>query len=43
MKKISSDTSTLVVYSDSEMMMMSWRNDEKKMVVEALSENADGM
>jgi hypothetical protein len=22
--------------------MLSWRNDEKKMVVEALSENADG-
>ena len=32
-----------VVYSDSEMMMKRWRDDEKKMVVEALSDKADGM
>jgi hypothetical protein len=32
-----------VVYSDSETMMKSWRDDEKRMVVEALSEKADGM
>jgi hypothetical protein len=32
-----------VVYSDSETMMKRWREDEKKMVVEALSEKADGM
>ena len=32
-----------VVYSDSETMMKRWRDDEKKMVVEALSEKADGM
>ena len=32
-----------VVYSDSETMMKRWRNDEKKMVVEALSEKANGM
>ncbi|KAI9442915.1 ankyrin repeat-containing domain protein [Lactarius indigo] len=32
-----------VVYSDSETMMKKWREDEKKMVVEALSEKADGM
>ncbi|KAH9073522.1 hypothetical protein EDB83DRAFT_2219557, partial [Lactarius deliciosus] len=32
-----------VVYSDSEMMMKKWREDDKKMVVEALSEKADGM
>ncbi|KAH9028671.1 hypothetical protein EDB85DRAFT_1867732, partial [Lactarius pseudohatsudake] len=32
-----------VVYSDSETMMKRWREDEKKMVVEALSERADGM
>ncbi len=32
-----------VVYSDSETMMKRWRADEKKMVVETLSEKADGM
>ena len=32
-----------VVYSDSETMMKKWRDEEKKMVVEALSEKADGM
>ena len=32
-----------VVYSDSETMMKRWREDEKNMVVEALSEKADGM
>ncbi|KAH9175546.1 hypothetical protein EDB89DRAFT_1903675 [Lactarius sanguifluus] len=32
-----------VVYSDSETMMKRWREDEKKMVVEALSAKADGM
>ncbi len=32
-----------VVYSDSETMMKRWREDEKKMVVETLSEKADGM
>ena len=32
-----------VVYFDSETMMKRWRDDEKKMVVEALSEKADGM
>ena len=32
-----------VVYSDSETMMKRWRDDEKKMVVDALSEKADGM
>ena len=32
-----------VVYSDSETMMKRWRDDDKKMVVEALSEKADGM
>ncbi|KAI9442926.1 hypothetical protein H4582DRAFT_1846799, partial [Lactarius indigo] len=32
-----------VVYSDSETMMKKWREDDKKMVVEALSEKADGM
>ncbi|KAH9073545.1 hypothetical protein EDB83DRAFT_81769 [Lactarius deliciosus] len=32
-----------VVYSDSETMMKRWREDDKKMVVEALSEKADGM
>ncbi|KAN0128615.1 hypothetical protein V8E53_013534 [Lactarius tabidus] len=32
-----------VVYSDSETMMKRWREEEKKMVVEALSEKADGM
>jgi hypothetical protein len=32
-----------VVYSGSETMMKRWREDEKKMVVKALSEKADGM
>ncbi|KAI9439440.1 ankyrin repeat-containing domain protein [Lactarius psammicola] len=32
-----------VVYSDSETMMKRWREDDKKMVVEALSAKADGM
>ncbi|KAH9073520.1 ankyrin repeat-containing domain protein [Lactarius deliciosus] len=32
-----------VVYSDSETMMKRWREDDKKMVVETLSEKADGM
>ncbi|KAI9443759.1 hypothetical protein BJY52DRAFT_1157105 [Lactarius psammicola] len=32
-----------VVYSDSESMMKRWREDDKKMVIETLSEKADGM
>ena len=32
-----------VVYSDSETVMKRWRDDDKKMVVETLSEKADGM
>ncbi|KAI9453276.1 hypothetical protein BJY52DRAFT_1225714 [Lactarius psammicola] len=32
-----------VVYSDSETMMKRWREDDKKMVIETLSEKADGM
>ena len=32
-----------VVYSNSEIMMKKWREDDKKMVVRALSERADGM
>jgi hypothetical protein len=32
-----------VVFSDSETMMKRWREDDKKMVVESLSEKADGM
>jgi len=32
-----------VVYSDSETMMKRWRKDDKKMVVETLSDKADGM
>jgi hypothetical protein len=32
-----------VVYSSSETMMKRWREDDKKMVIEALSEKADGM
>ena len=32
-----------VVYSDSETMMKRWREDDKKMVVESLSDQADGM
>ena len=32
-----------VVYSNSETMMKRWRDEEKKMVIDALSEKADGM
>ena len=32
-----------VVFSDSETIMKKWREDDKKMVVESLSEKADGM
>ena len=32
-----------VVFSDSETVMKKWRDDDKKMVVESLSEKADGM
>jgi hypothetical protein len=32
-----------VVYSDSETVMKRWRDEDKKMVVESLSEKADGM
>jgi hypothetical protein len=32
-----------VVYSDAEMMMKRWREEDKKMVVESLSAKADGM
>ncbi len=32
-----------VVYSDADTMMKKWREDEKKSVVETLSEKADGM
>ena len=32
-----------VVYSDAEAMMKRWREDDKKMVIETLSEKADGM
>ncbi|KAH9046707.1 hypothetical protein EDB84DRAFT_632990 [Lactarius hengduanensis] len=32
-----------VVYSDSDTMMSRWREDEKKLVIETLSERADGM
>ena len=32
-----------VVFSDSETMMKRWREDDKKMVVDSLSEKADGM
>ena len=32
-----------VVYSDAETMMKRWREEDKKMVVETLSEKADGM
>ena len=42
-KKDIIDYINAVVYSDSETMMKRWREDEKKMVVEALSEKADGM
>jgi hypothetical protein len=32
-----------IVYSDSETMMKRWRVEDKKMVVESLSEKSDGM
>lgn len=32
-----------VVYSDSETMMKRWREDDKRIVVQTLSEKADGM
>ncbi|KAH9165684.1 hypothetical protein EDB89DRAFT_2133058 [Lactarius sanguifluus] len=32
-----------IVYSDSDTMMSRWREDEKKLVIETLSERADGM
>ena len=32
-----------VVYSDAETMMKRWRDEDKEMVVETLSEKADGM
>ena len=32
-----------VVYSNSETMMKRWRDEEKKMVIDALSKKADGM
>jgi hypothetical protein len=32
-----------IVFSESETMMKRWREDDKKMVVESLSEKADGM
>ena len=31
------------MYSDSETVMKRWRDDDKKMVIEVLSEKADGM
>ena len=42
-KKDIVDYVTSVVYSDSETVMKSWREEDKKMVVEALSDKADGM
>ncbi|KAH9073482.1 hypothetical protein EDB83DRAFT_76113 [Lactarius deliciosus] len=42
-KKDIVDYVNTVVYSDSETMMKRWRDDDKKMVVETLSEKADGM
>ena len=42
-KKDIVDYVTAVVYSDSKTMMKRWREDDKKMVVESLSEKADGM
>ncbi|KAH9016970.1 hypothetical protein EDB84DRAFT_708109 [Lactarius hengduanensis] len=42
-KKDIVDYVNAVVYSDSETMMKRWRDDDKKMVVETLSEKADGM
>jgi hypothetical protein len=32
-----------VVYSDSEPIMRRWRTEEKELVIETLSERADGM
>ncbi len=42
-KKDIVDYVNYVVYSDSETMMKRWREEDKKMVVESLSEKADGM
>ncbi len=42
-KKDIIDYVNAVVYSDSETMMKRWREDDKKIVVETLSEKADGM
>ena len=42
-KKDIVDYITSVVYSDSETMMKRWREDDKKMVVESLTEKAGGM
>jgi len=42
-KKDIIDYVTSVVYSDAETMMKRWRDEDKKMVVESLSERADGM
>ena len=37
------DYINFVVYSDAETMMKRWREEDKKMVAESLSEKADGM
>ncbi|KAH9165583.1 hypothetical protein EDB89DRAFT_1911292 [Lactarius sanguifluus] len=42
-KKDIADYVHSVVYSDSETMMKKWREGDKKMVIEALSEKADGI
>ena len=42
-KKDITDYVNSVVFSDSETMMKRWREEDKKMVVESLSERADGM
>lgn len=42
-KKDITDYVTSVVYSDSETMMKRWREEDKKIVVESLTERADGM
>ncbi|KAH9024217.1 hypothetical protein EDB85DRAFT_1829089, partial [Lactarius pseudohatsudake] len=42
-QKDTADYVNSVVYSDSETMMKRWRDEDKKMVVETLSEKADGM
>ena len=42
-KKDIVDYVNTVVYSDSETVMKRWRDDDKKMVVDTLSEKADGM